>query len=284
MLQMLMSATGLQSHLSDVENDKDQQNLSVLRSLLRVDPKSPHLDVAAYKGQLDYVFSDIESSSEEAHQFTLEKFRSEPIVKNWINHPGSSMVVLSGQSWESVTNSTLCWISYASLLAIEHFRAEAIVAHYFCQTTSMAAMPNRMTLQDIAASLWFQISTQAPYILRSGLDEFRRAVESPAWSECDDERILKTVQQAFIHIFSHLTKGTKVILVLDRLDRCQTSLKSIMILLLKLVRKADCTVKFLVVLQSRSSREYLPASERRKLEHEDFYYEKLDWDQEDTFE
>jgi hypothetical protein len=279
--ERFFSELALQSQFNEQQDQKDQKSLSQLKSIMKIDVNCRHVDIPAYKRLLDYTFTDLELETEQDCRMTWEVFTREPVIRYWLNHAGSSMVILAGNNSDTINNSTLTWISHGSILAIEEFmRDKAMVAYYFCQTSGIGTPTSRVTIQDIGASIVYQLASQVPSMLRSGIEDIRQCVQSPEWSSGLEEDAMKPVRHMIERILSSLDHGTKVVLIIDRLDQCLVGLRVLVRWLLKILRKTTCVLKVLVVSHPQAPGGYM--IEREKSQYADIYLEKLDWNQIDN--
>ncbi|KAB5533440.1 hypothetical protein GE09DRAFT_1227456 [Coniochaeta sp. 2T2.1] len=290
--ELLAQIKALKRQIGDQQNNDDDKNISMLRSALKMDHQDGHLDLPAYRRLLNRVFADIETGHENTRLLTWRRLSSEPVMHQWLHHAGSSVVILAGRNWEAVNNVTLSWLSYGSILAVEHCRqaSDVVTAYYFCQTSPVAVGHRRVTVQDVGASLLYQIARQVPKALRAGVEDVRQAAGGALWKSDDDMEALNAIGGALLRLLSFIGTET-VVFILDRLNQCQADntaggawradLKDLMTWILSIVAEAGCVLKVLIVLRPNSSEGFLSQRQRIKQLESGSYFEKLDWHQND---
>ncbi|OCK89971.1 uncharacterized protein K441DRAFT_581561, partial [Cenococcum geophilum 1.58] len=209
------------------KKNEDQKSLKELRSILKFKESDKHTNIQHYKGLLDPAFADRRYGREEPCLMDWDILAEEASFHRWWNTESSSLLFLSGKNWITVNNSTLSWLSYAAVLLTQKpLQDNRNVAYYFCQANNMLTDRRRRTIQDLMASLLYQIANSQPKLLRSGVEAIRDAIASDEWNSEDEEVVLEAMAALFIEVLSTLDSDEEFTLVIDRIDQCRWSSES----------------------------------------------------------
>ena len=148
----------------------------------------------------------------------------------------------------------------------------------------------RRTIQDLMASLLYQIANSQPKLLRSGVEAIRDAIASDEWNSEDEEVALEVIAALFIEVLSTLDSDEEFTLVIDRIDQCRwsseiedsgSSIENALLWLLHVVREVPCSIRIVVITYSTSMGD-LSHSIRNRLQKRggERYIERTDWHQE----
>lgn len=262
-----------------------------LRSILKFKESDKHTNVQRYKGLLDSAFADRHYGREEPCLMDWDILAEEASFHRWWNTESSSLLFLSGKNWITVNNSTLSWLSYAAVLLTQKLLQDnRNVAYYFCQADNMLTDRRRRTIQDLMASLLYQIANSQPKLLRSGVEAIRDAIASDEWNSEDEEVALEVIAALFIEVLSTLDSDEEFTLVIDRIDQCRwsseiedsgSSIENALLWLLHVVREVPCSIRIVVITYSTSMGD-LSHSIRNRLQKRggERYIERTDWHQE----
>lgn len=218
-------------------------------------------------------------------------FLNEPCCQTWMKSRGSEVLNISGQNGGFADHTTLSWLSYAPLLLkaeIARRGEKVLVASYFCQVSPIMHTSTRSWLRDVLSSLFFQIASHRPSLLRSGFGDFAPLLESASWEEDASSAFEKTGKR-LVSLLSKLEEDDTVVLMVDRLDQCCLEEKSDMgrmdflealELFQSVAKTATCIVKVLLVTSPRACGRKDGSLDRWKARaaKSGVYAERVDWD------
>jgi hypothetical protein len=272
------------------QQDDDLKTVAELEFKLNIEKVDMHTETERYRKILDEAFSDIVERSGTEKLLTFEKLRSEPVVDKWLNSESACILVLAGQNDSSANNTTLCWLSYSTIILTEMYKSRnEIAGHYYCQTTPTMMDQHRPIVPTILASLAYQIAEQKPELVRARVDRVAKALSADTWN--DEVKGLRGASELFLDMLRNLKPETTVTLILDRIDQChlipepeeyRSGAKMLKQWLIELVSQAPVLLKVLVVVSAYpSTAEFrYPSREKRardKAVDNGVLLEKLDW-------
>lgn len=227
----------------------------------------------------------------EPRQMTWDMVEEEESTQRWLTCEHSSLLFLSGKNWVDVCGTTFSWLSYIAVFVAERLRREkSHVVYYCCQVEYTLTARKRRSLQQLVASLSYQLAALRPEMLRERTEEIRSVVGGDAWRSSDIGEALPAISNLFLDLLTAFEEHETVTLVIDRIDQCcwssgcdddGSALPEALESLLNIAKKAKCVVKVLIITCSTSSCT-LTKWDRKELRKQgkERYIEKLNWDQE----
>ena len=195
----------------------------------------------------------------------------EEMFQHWEQTSEPCLLHLSGQNWTgSDSSSTLLWLSPAAILVLDRLATSNVfLAYYFCQVSYHVRKHERSFIRNLTCSLVHQLVCHRPELLRSGeLSSSLKHTLGTDSSQLDDEDVmLDRMKDCLLRILGEFQPDDKILLVLDRLDKCycgeeEITAQETLRCLLLIALHARCQVRILIV--ARSS--WLPLNQQKRLE------------------
>ena len=257
---------------SDKQDNEDKERLDELRVALNLQNfDSRHRDVYKHRTLLNSDFPQRTLRLSEPTRLTQASLDREEMFQHWDQTKGPCLLHLSGQNWTgSDSSSTLLWLSPAAILVLDRLAmSKVFLAYYFCQVSYHVRKHEQSCIQNLTCSLVHQLVSHRPELLRSGelLTSLKLTLD-PGFAETDEEDVvLDRMKDCLQRILGAFQSDDKVVLVLDRLDKCycgeeEITAQEILRCLLSIALHARCQVRILIV--ARSS--WLSAKQATRLE------------------
>ncbi|KAL8907851.1 MAG: hypothetical protein Q9207_001175 [Kuettlingeria erythrocarpa] len=267
------------------QKNQDRERLDNLRIILDVEKSRPKTHVEGYKNRLQMTFPHNRINRRTAAPMTPELLQADESYQQWHGCEHSCLLVLSGRTFIGNGPTTLSWLSPAAVTVTEQLRdQQQLVAYYYCQVAPNMLDRECPPLQDVMASLVYQLVEIRPELIESGVQKLQATMTSEDWNSEDEGTALETMRDFLIGLLQSFSPAEVVTLVLDRMDRCRvgdSKLSGWILLtqLLQVVKRAACIIKILVVNSTTSWNLGKDHRERLKRVGGDFYVDKLDWHQ-----
>ena len=184
------------------------------------------------------------------------------MFQHWDQTTDPCLLHLSGQNWTgSDSSSTLLWLSPAAILVLDRLAmSKAFFAYYFCQVSYHVRKDERTYVQNMMCSLIHQVVSHRPEMLRSGeLSKSLNHTLDAGLAQTDEDdavlEVLDRMKDCFLKVLEKFQPGDKIVLVLDRLDKCWSGEEELtapetLRCLLSIAIHARCQVRILIVTRS----------------------------------
>lgn len=208
-------------------------------------PQEQHKDLTRYRRILDEELSD----SFEQFRIKDEKrrlFEASTEYNQWQSPRHSSVLVLIGYSEPTIeVEQYYCWLSPLVLDLIEQYRKQLDgTTQRDFHAYHLLDVKRDTSLHDVIISILFQLLRFKPQALNEQ-DHYFNLIKLHQQSH-EEPRRLEELAMAVIGFFD---PSDTVYILLDRLDRCATSERLMLLdLLAHLTKGASCTLKVLVVV------------------------------------
>ena len=243
------------------KSSADHAHLADLRRRIGVKDSSINRDTKTYKERLSDAFSSPSDKHGTPSEITWALFEEDNLFAQWLHSEQSCFILLGGINLDAFDCKTLNWVSFGSTLVVERLqKQDECVAYFYCQTDWTVHTQSRRSLQQVMASIVYQIACCHEDLLRSKTDSIEAAMRSKAWNETlNDDVVLECMAGLLLELLSAFGKDRPLTIVLDRLDQCRWNegpgqegfkLECALEWLLEVVKGADCLVKILVVVDS----------------------------------
>lgn len=245
---------------SEKQDNEDKERLNKLRTALNLqNADSRHLDIHKHRALLNSDFPQRTLRHSKPTQITQASLDHEEMFQHWDQTKDPCLLHLSGQNWTgSDSSSTLLWLSSAAILVLDRLTTSKVFfAYYFCQVSYHVRKHERSCIQDLTCSLVDQLVSLRPELLRSGeLSTSLRHTLNTGFAQTDEEDVvLERMKDCLLRILEEFQPDDKIVLVLDRLDKCycgeeEITAQETLRCLLLIALHARCQVKILIVARS----------------------------------
>ena len=157
--------------------------------------------------------------------------------QTWISSTESCMLFLSGRTaieGRHFRGYSHCWLSPAAIYITEDLAREGIHSAFFSCHPDLDSRP--VPTKQIISSIILQILNQKPHILRKKAVQFHSAAMSDPFRNSYNA---KTQARAMMKLLGDVLAAVKdlgtTVIVLDRLDKCESKFNIVMDELLRLV-------------------------------------------------
>jgi hypothetical protein len=234
------TSTDTNKRVHMVQRRADRESRAELRRLLGLKMQSngyfPNTDVEEYKSVLALDFAERREKPRRGRrargprQATWDMLKEQNAFSEWVENHFSSLLVLSGTNWREDTQTPLCWLSHASVLAVEAFQKQAVdrgpesplcLLWFFFQANYTRPDRQKASFADVIQHLICQLAEQQPDLLQSRWEHITDTIASSRWSDPNRERAFMSMAQLLRDLMAKLPEGTEVRLIVDRLDQCR---------------------------------------------------------------
>ncbi|CAO2653297.1 Nn.00g027080.m01.CDS01 [Neocucurbitaria sp. VM-36] len=277
--------------LERTDHDRNVKHMTKLRERLQI-PNGLSTSSFSYRSLLaSAVFQQQSRGATYPTVLTNNKLEEDAVVNRWLQDIDTGILFLSGKNAAWVNQTTLNWLSQASVLMMERFREEGkYMAYVFCQTKSLLAEKDKPLIRSVFAYLALQLLEKRA-IDRQRIDsDIESTISGDHWNSDDEYDTIQAGTRLINKALHTFGNDETVYLVIDRVDQCRwphdtemmrLGVCDVLDSLLSLVLTAPCKLKILVVSASTShnrdlwrsiARRHDPASMDRLLQ-------RIDWDQ-----
>lgn len=283
----------LKTLLEKQEEHDDAKSLFALSQVIGLSEDRPDKpqELGSYEALLRSVFEPYNASPATVPPpMTWQILSKDQEFLKWLNRDSSTLLVISGYSWEGFSNKTLSWLSSAAVLNVRKLQEqEKLVASVFCQDTPTMVDNNRVSLAHMFGDLILQIVHMCPEYIRLHGGKLDTKIRGDKWNSGDEGIALESMCGIITEVLAELGSENTVYLVIDRIDQCFHQPESrtvevplVLFHLLQVVKSATCKVKILVISGPQrcslsSITEQAGFSEREGLG--DLYLERGGWHQ-----
>lgn len=270
----------LQASQERLQASQDSQNVDNMRQLLGLEPFSLDMQrerLARYRRDIAAEFDDSDFS-ERSYTDRLQVIESHPDFQDWVSHPGSRLLVLSGRNY--VSDSPHCWASPVALDLIanlteahipidtDNLQEKSALLDNVCVFHTSPPRDEKYTFPGVATWLVYQLICANQHFLRNEkqatalradlerfLDSHKRHGTVPAMEEPLKRLVLTALD-------FYAAEDKTVWIILDRVDRGDDDVswrgrrqrdvhrRALLRMIACAVHETSATVKILAVVNS----------------------------------
>lgn len=305
LMSLRQDATHVDVRIGQVQHDQD--HLAKLRKVLdhaRATKRLPYsTDTARYKETLRNAFVNQRTSTRYTTPCKIDGdlLESEQKFNDWLAGTKSHLLLLAGNNLPD-SYTTLNWLSYASVFAVERLQSQCQhVAYVYCQTEYKTTDRLRATADEVMRLLIYQLANSHPDLLRNEHDTIAAALQACAdegeadnnWRSPDPAVAFDAMTALLTRLLNAFDTKKSITLVIDRPDACKEGqaeyfegsssadwIYTVTEGLLRVLADVKCTVKVLLVVDALPMQRCKPLLKALPRETKDIFSQRLDWQQE----
>ena len=272
------------------QRNRNAKYMARLRDCFNI-PDGLASDISPYKSLLFNAIFQQSCGSSYPTLMTRNKVEQEPAFNQWLNDVDAGILFLSGKNAAWINQTTLNWLSQATVLMAERLKDEKQeLAYIFCQTKSLLGQSEKPLVKSVFTYLTLQLLERRPTDPQHIGSEIEAMVHGDEWNSGNEYDTLQAGTKLIKRVLQTYGSDETVFLIIDRIDQCRWTYETerlrqgvcdVLDSLLRLVLTAPCKLKILVVSASTSHGQDLRLSIARRHEPGSMhrFLERLDWDQ-----
>ncbi|PPJ51253.1 hypothetical protein CBER1_08182 [Cercospora berteroae] len=263
------------------KSSADGEYLASIRRTLGIKVEEPYTfntDLERYKVILGRAFHNRRAIIRAPMETSLHLLTEDADFAQWLTKQESSLLLLGGQNWHRFDSKDLVWLSEGSVLLAESLRSQLSdtqkVAWFLCQTDWTMTDRKKCSVQDVMASLIYQIVLMHADKLRDYHDQVQRVVEGSDWRSDSAEKAFGAFAGLLANIIAHFDDNFSLTIILDRLDQCRWhdepdqegwNMRFAVEGFLEVMEAVQCCVKFMIVVDTAAAMQLSSYASRKRL-------------------